>query len=296
MASPREMKLRIRSVKNISQVTRALEAVSAAKVRKAIQALTVTRAYAAKALQILHHVTGQPGHSKLHPLLTEHPNPQNALVIVMTSDRGLAGAYNTNIIRYVLNRFDKSRLPVKYITVGRKGRDLLLRMRKPVLADFSNLPAAPKFGTLSAIGRLAVDEFEKGEADEVYLVYTDFVSMARQVATVKKLLPLALDPIELVENFGESHKGAAGAYEYEPDQHGILDEMIPRFTALQVYQAVLESQASEHAARMIAMRNATDNAKELTAALQLAYNKVRQQNITNDILDIVGGANALAEN
>jgi F-type H+-transporting ATPase subunit gamma len=289
------MKLRIRSVKNISQVTRALEAVSAAKVRKAIQALTATRAYAAKALQVLHHVTGQPGHSKLHPLLTDRPKPQNALVIVMTSDRGLAGAYNTNIIRFVMNRFDKYHLPVKYISVGRKGRDLLLRLRKPILADFSNLPAAPKFGTVSTIGRLVVDEFESGATDEVHLIYTDFVSMAKQVATLKKLLPLVLAPEELVENFDHHHVGAAAAYDYEPGQSEILDEMVPRFTALQIYQAVLESQASEHAARMIAMRNATDNAKELVGALQLAYNKVRQQSITNDILDIVGGANALAK-
>jgi F-type H+-transporting ATPase subunit gamma len=296
MASSREMKLRIRSVKNISQVTRALEAVSAAKVRKAIQALTATRSYASKAWQVLTHVTGQPGYSKLHPLLTERPDPQKALVIVMTADRGLAGAYNTNVIRFVLGRFDKYPIPVKYITVGRKGRDLLLRMRKPVLADFSNLPSTPKFGAVSAIGRMVVDEFEKGEADEVYLVYTDFVSMSRQVATVKKLLPLSLDDKSgMVENFGHSQTGVSAAYEYEPGQHEILDEMVPRFTALQVYQAVLESQASEHAARMIAMRNATDNAKELVSALQLAYNKVRQQGITNDILDIVGGAEALSD-
>jgi len=297
MASPREMKLRIRSVKNISQVTRALEAVSAAKVRKAIQALTATRSYAAKAWQVLTHVTGQPGSNKLHPLLTERPVPKSALVIVITADRGLAGAYNTNIIRFVMNRFDKYHVPIRYITVGRKGRDLLLRLRKSILADFSNLPASPKFGIVSAIGRLAVNEFEKGDADEVYLVYTDFVSMAKQVAMVKKLLPLALNiNKDTVEPFGQDQANSTGAYEYEPGQHEILDEMVPRFTALQVYQAVLESQASEHAARMIAMRNATDNAKELTAELQLAYNKVRQQTITNDILDIVGGANALAEN
>jgi F-type H+-transporting ATPase subunit gamma len=296
MASSREMKLRIRSVKNISQVTRALEAVSAAKVRKAIQALTATRSYAAKAWQVLIHVTGQPGYSKLHPLLTDRPEPKNALVIVMTADRGLAGAYNTNIIRYVLSRFDKYPIPVKYITVGRKGRDLLLRLRKPVLADYSNLPANPKFGSISTIGRLAVDEFLNGNVDEVYLIYTDFVSMARQMTTVKKLLPLAIESTEgLVEQEFQNHSGIAAAYEYEPGQHEILDEMVPRFTALQVYQAVLESQASEHAARMIAMRNATDNAKELVGALQLAYNKVRQQGITNDILDIVGGAEALAE-
>ena len=295
MASAREMRLRIKSVKNISQVTRALEAVSAAKVRKAIQALGATRSYAAKAWQVLKHITNQPGSLNLHPLLTARANPQNALVIVMTADRGLAGAYNTNIIRYVLQRFDKYHLPVKYITVGRKGRDLLYRLRKPVLADFSNLPSAPKFSSLSAIGRLVVDDFIKGDVDEVYLVYTEFVSMARQVATVKQILPLDVTNREgLVRDFGEHHTGPAAAYEFEPDQKDILDEMIPRFTALQIYQAILESQASEHAARMVAMRNATDNAKELVGALQLAYNKVRQQAITNDILDIVGGAEALS--
>lgn len=294
MASAREMRLRIKSVKNISQVTRALEAVSAAKVRKAIQALAATRSYATKAWQVLTHITNQPGTGNLHPLLTARTNPKGALVIVMTADRGLAGAYNTNVIRFVLQRFDKYHIPVKYITVGRKGRDLLLRMRKPVIADFSNLPSAPKFSAVSAIGRLVVDDFIKGEVDEVFLIYTDFVSMARQVTNVKKLLPLEIGGGEgRVEDFGPHDSAPAAAYEFEPDQKEILDEMIPRFTALQVYQAVLESQASEHAARMVAMRNATDNAKELVGALQLAYNKVRQQAITNDILDIVGGAEAL---
>ena len=294
MASAREMRLRIKSVKNISQVTRALEAVSAAKVRKAVQAVTATRSYATKAWQVLTHVAAQPGRQSLHPLLTDRSNPKTALVIVITGDRGLAGAYNTNVIRYVAQRFDKYPLPVKYIAVGRKGRDLLFRRRKQVIADFSNLPAAPSFADVSAVGRLAVDEFMKGEADEVFLVYTDFINMARQVATMKKLLPLEFKSGEgRVEEF-ENKNGPSAAYEYEPDQREILDEIIPRFTALQVYQAVLESQASEHAARMIAMRNATDNAKELVSGLQLAYNKVRQQAITGDILDIVGGAEALA--
>lgn len=295
MASAREMRLRIKSVKNISQVTRALEAVSAAKVRKAIQAVTATRSYATKAWQVLTHVAAQPGRHSLHPLLTERPDPKNALVIVLTGDRGLAGAYNTNAIRFVGQHFDNYPLPVQYIAVGRKGRDLLMRRRKQVIADFSNLPAAPTFMDVSAIGRMAVDVFLKGEVDEVYLVYTDFVNMGRQITTMKKLLPLQVSGGEgLVEDFGQAKTGPAAAYEYEPDQREILDQIIPRFTALQVYQAVLESQASEHAARMVAMRNATDNAKELVGALQLAYNKVRQQAITNDILDIVGGAEALA--
>jgi F-type H+-transporting ATPase subunit gamma len=294
MASAREMRLRIKSVKNISQVTRALEAVSAAKVRKSVQAVTATRAYAGKAWQVLTHVAAQPGRQSLHPLLTVRPNPKAALVIAVTSDRGLAGAYNTNVIRFLAQQFDHYPRPVRYIAVGRKGCDLLIRRRKTLVADFSNLPAAPSFVDVSAIGRLAVEDFEKGEVDEVFLVYTDFINMARQATTMKKLLPLELDGGQHVVEI-EKHTGPAAAYEYEPDMREILDEIIPRFTALQVYQAILESQASEHAARMVAMHNATDNARDLAGAYELQYNKMRQQTITNDILDIVGGAEALAQ-
>lgn len=296
MASAREMRLRIKSVKNISQVTRALETVSASKVRKAINAVMATRSYATKAWQVLRHVAEQPGRDSLHPLLVKRSNVKNALVVVVTGDRGLAGAYNSNVIRFTAQKFDQYPVPVKYIAVGRKGRDLLFRRRKDVIADFSNLPAAPSFADVSAIGRMAVDEYNNGSVDEVFLVYTDFINMGRQVATVKKLLPLELEEEGRVQDFEHqpSSSGPTAAYEYEPDQRELLDQIIPRFTALQVYQAILESQASEHAARMIAMRNATDNAKELVSALQLVYNKVRQQTITNDILDIVGGAEALA--
>ncbi len=294
MASAREMRMRIRSVKNISQVTRALEAVSASKVRKAMAAVSATRAYASKAWQVLTHIARQPGRENLHPLLTHRSQVRNVLVLVVSGDRGLAGAYNTNVIRYVTQRFGHSETPVRYIAVGRKGRDMLMRRRRQVIAEFSNLPAAPSFADVSAIGRMAVDEFLKGEADEVYLIYTDFVNMARQEAVVKKLLPLEVgDEAGRVQDFAHQHLTAA--YIYEPTEREILDEIIPRFTALQVYQAILESLASEHAARMVAMRNATDNAIELVGDLQLQYNKARQQTITNDLLDIAGGAEALAK-
>ena len=288
------MRMRIRSVKNISQVTRALEAVSASKVRRAIQAVEATRPYATKAWQVLTHVAAQPGRDQLHPLLTERASINAALALIITSDRGLAGAYNTNIIRHTAQNFDNYKVPVKYIAVGRKGRDLLFRRRKQVLADFSNLPAAPTFADVSAIGRLVVDSFLNGEVDEVWLVYTNFYTMSRQMPQVQKLLPLELKAEREHVILDQTRKTSA-AYIYEPAEDEILDEIIPRFTALQVYQAILESQACEHAARMIAMRNATDNAHELVGALQLAYNKVRQQAITNDILDIVGGAEALAQ-
>jgi F-type H+-transporting ATPase subunit gamma len=294
MASAREMRLRIRSIKNISQVTRALEAVSASKVRKAVAAVTATRAYATKAWQILVHIASQPGKTSLHPLLARRPSVRNILVVVISGDRGLAGAYNSNVIRFVTQHFGQSKIPQRYIAVGRKGRDMLFRRGKQVIAEFSELPPAPSFSDVSAIGRLAVAEFLKGDVDEVQLVYTRFINMGRQEPVVKKLLPLEVgDDAGRVQDYSHSHLSAT--YIYEPAEEELLDEIIPRFTALQVYQAILESLASEHAARMVAMRNATDNAVELTSHLELEYNKVRQQTITSDLLDIVGGAEAMGK-
>jgi F-type H+-transporting ATPase subunit gamma len=293
MPNVREVRNRIRSVKNIAQVTRALQAVSASKVRRAQQAMLNTRPYATKAWQVLTHISTQPGRESLHPLLTRRSHIRNTMVLVVTGDRGLAGAYTTNVLRFTLQHFRNYNAPVSYIAVGRKGRDMLLRRGLSVIAEFSNLPAAPSFGDVSAIGRLAVDEYLQGRADEVFLIYTDFINMVRQVPTMKKLLPLEVQDEEgRVAAFEQAAAGSAGAYFYEPDQVTILDEIIPRFTALQVYQAILESLASEHAARMVAMKNATESATSLADALQLEYNKARQQAITNEILDIVGGAEA----
>ena len=294
MASAREMRMRIRSVKNISQVTRALEAVSASKVRKAVAAVTATRAYATKAWQVLTHIAMQPGRAVLHPLLARRPEIQNILVVAISGDRGLAGAYNTNVIRFISQNFDHYKVPVRYIAVGRKGRDLLMRRRKQVIAEFTNLPAAPSFADVSAIGHLAVDEFLKGNVDEVYLVYTDFINMGRQVPVIKKLLPLEVNA-EAGRVVEYAQVRLTAAYIYEPTEEELLDEIVPRFTALQVYQAIQESLASEHAARMVAMSNATENAIELVSHLQLEYNKARQQTITGDLLDIAGGAEALAK-
>jgi F-type H+-transporting ATPase subunit gamma len=294
MANTRDVRIRIRSVKNIAQVTRALQAVSASKVRKAMAAMLGTRPYATKAWQVLTHIAGQPGRATLHPLLTPRTVDRTELVVLLTGDRGLAGPYNSNIVRFALHKFESRDVPINYIAIGRKGRDMLLRRRKNVIAEFSNLPAAPTFADVSAIGRLAVDEFLSGSADRVFLVYTDFVNMMKQVPAIKQLLPLEIGAGEgRVIEFEQAQKVTA-AYIYEPGEEEILDEIVPRFTALQVYQAIMESLASEHAARMVAMKNATDSASELSSALQLEYNKARQQGITNEILDIVGGVEALA--
>jgi F-type H+-transporting ATPase subunit gamma len=296
MSSAREVRLRIRSIKNIAQLTRALQTVSASKVRRATAAMLNTRPYATKAWQVLTHIAGQPGRASLHPMLSSRAEVKNVLVVLLTSDRGLTGAYNTNILRFCLQRFNKYPIPVQYITVGRKGRDILLRLSKNILAEFSNLPAAPTFTDVSSIGRLVVDDFLSGKVDEVYLVYTDFISMMRQTPTLKKLLPLEFDSGEgRVADFRQSARGPAAAYIYEPGEQELLDEIIPRFTALQVYQAILESLASEHAARMVAMKNATDSASDLAGVLTLEYNKARQQSITSEMLDIAGGAEALAK-
>ncbi|MGD2159430.1 MAG: ATP synthase F1 subunit gamma [Anaerolineales bacterium] len=297
MSTAREVKQRIRSVKNIAQVTRALQAVSASKVQKAMQAMMKTRPYATKAWQVLTHVAAQPGRENLHPLLDKHEETKDILLILISGDRGLAGAYNTNVIRFALNNIKNYDTPVHLITVGRKGRDIMIRRGQKIFAEFSDLPDTPTFADISAIGRLAVDEFLAGNTDEVYLVYTDYVNMVTQNPAIKKLLPLEVDAGEgRVEDFGPAaHDGPQASYIYEPGRDEILDEIVPRFTALQVYQAVLESQASEHAARMVAMKNATDNATDLSAALQLEYNKARQFAITSEMLDIAGGAEALAK-
>lgn len=296
MSSAREMRMRIKSIKNLSQVTRALQTVSASKVRKSMLSMDATSAYAAKAMQVLIHLAEQPGHQMLHPLLAERDQINNSLCILITSDRGLAGSYNVNIVRHTLNFFDGFSTPVSYVAVGRKGRDMLLRRRKKVVADFSQIPTSPRFNDVSAIGWLAVDEFLDKEYDQVFVAYTQFESMITQTPTVRRILPLFVEKNEKKSDVVRSEtRRNPGVYSYEPGQSEILDEIVPRFTALQIYQSILVAQASENAARMMAMQNATENASELISILQLEYNKARQQSITNEMLDIAGGAEALAQ-
>ncbi|MEN6481579.1 MAG: ATP synthase F1 subunit gamma [Anaerolineaceae bacterium] len=295
MASARDMRIRIRSVKNLSQVTRALQTVSASKVRKSVQAVTATQPYSEKAWEVLIHLASQPGHKSLHPLLAPRDHVNNTLVILMTGDRGLAGSYNVNIVRHTLDFFNQSSSPVSYVTVGKKGRDMLIRRQHKVLAEFSGLSNVPKFIETSQIGYLAVDSFLNGEFDEVYIAYTQFISMLNHKVVVRKILPLdvAISNYENEEanvTLREQHS----VFIYEPGQTELLDEIVPRFTALQIYQAILSAQASENAARMMAMQNATENAIELVSLLQLEYNNIRQQSITNEMIDINGGVEALA--
>ena len=295
MATALEIKRRIRSVKNIAQVTGALEAVSASKVRKAQDRALATRAYAGAAFEIMGHLAQATGGIK-HALLDTRENIENVLIVLISSDRGLAGAYNTNIVRATI-QFEKERdLPYRYITVGRKGRDLMLRRGAQVAAEFSEIPDTPDIMLTTPITRAAVDDFMSGAVDEVYLAYTDFVNTLVQKTAIRRLLPL--QPTETgLEPSEDSHtekSGPTAGYTFEPGPEAILDEILPRFTELQLYQALLEAQASEHSARMVAMRNATENAHALVDDLTLTYNKARQLAITSEMLDIVGGAEALS--
>lgn len=288
MATTRAIQRRIRSVRNISQVTRAMQMVAASKMRRAQQATLASRAYADKARQILTYLAAQPGRSKLlHPLLDDRTPIKNRLLIVITSDRGLCGAYNMNVLRLAFEYLQRVPEPTKIITIGKRGRDAMARTRKNLIAEFIGLSEKPTALQITPIAKIAIEEFVTGQVDCVDIAYTRFINVLTQRPYLQPLLPFP--PPE------EPIGGAHAVYLYEPDAETILNALLPRLTELQIYQALLESVASEHSARMVAMQNATNNALELIDHLTLEMNKARQAAITKEMLDIVGGANALRE-
>jgi F-type H+-transporting ATPase subunit gamma len=288
MPTIRQIRQRIKSVRNISQVTRAMEMMSASKMRRAQLAVTSSRSYSEKAREVLTYVATEPGRSKnLHPLLEEREAIKAIAVLLFTADRGLAGAYNVNITRKTLDFMSQQKAPVKLITVGRRGRDLMRRLGKPIVADFSGMGDRPTLAQISALARATMDEFLQSRVDQVYVAYTDFVNVLRQIPSIRRILP--------IQEAEMKHEGPQAVYLYEPTAEEILAAVLPRFVEVQIYQALLEAIASEHAARMVAMRNATENANELIDGLTLLRNKVRQTAITKEMLDIAGGAEALRQ-
>jgi F-type H+-transporting ATPase subunit gamma len=299
LATERELNKRIKSIKNISQVTSALAAVSASKATKAQRQVEATRAYAGKAFEILNNLASQPGvGSTGHPLLTVRNEIKNAAFILITGDRGLAGAYNSNMVARAQEFLRVMTIPVQVITVGRKGRDLMIRRGFNVVATFDGMPDTPTIMDISPIAQIVTEDYLSGKVDEVFIGYTNFINLINREPTVTQLLPLRpldfegmalAEYIRGVDLTGVSER----VYSYEPGPAELLDNIVPRFTQLQIYQALLEALASEHSARMVAMNNATDNAGELIEILTLDRNKARQSSITSEILDIVGGAQAL---
>lgn len=258
--------------------------IAASKVRRAQQATLSSRAYAEKSWEILTFIAAQPGRSKvLHPLLEERANIESILLILITSDRGLCGAYNVNIIRAATEFAVRQNKPVRFVTIGRRGRSFAARFGKEIVAEFTGLSERPTILDVGPISKIAIDEFIAGRADEVYVAYTNFVNTLNQRPVTRCLLPIHAE---------ESREASNAVYLYEPDPETILASVLPRFTEMQIYQAILESVASEWAARMVAMRSATDNAHELIGDLTLAMNKARQAGITKEVLEIAGGAEA----
>jgi F-type H+-transporting ATPase subunit gamma len=287
MPSTREIRRRIRSVGNMQQITRAMEMVSAAKMRKAQQRVTASRPYTDQLRQIMSDLaTQQPDPEQLQqfPLLQKRP-VQNILLIVVTPDRGLTGALNTNILRRA-SRFilEEAGAPVQIIAVGKKARDYFVRTKQNVVAEFIGLGDNVTLDEVRPIADIAIDDFASGKVDAVYVVYADFVNTLIQRPEVTQILPVEPPP---------AHEGYAD-YIFEPTPQDVLNNLLPRYVEVQLYQTILEGLASEHSARMVAMRSASDNAKEIQDELTLSYNKARQAQITREVSEIAAGANALA--
>ncbi len=282
MASTREIRRRIRSVKNIAQVTKAMEAVSAAKMRKAQSQVLATRPYAQQAREVLSYIARLPNiENELNPLV------KRTGILLITADRGLAGGFNANVIRRAaafMRERRRAGIEVEVVTVGRKGRDWLLRYDPVVRAEFTGMPDSPTSYNIGPIARVLIDDFTQGHFDEVVMVYTDFVNTLRQEPVIQKLLPI--EP-------AEPSVTMAPEYIFEPSPEAVLSRVLYGLTEVQILQALYESIASEHSARMVAMRNATDAANELIDTLTLTYNKARQEGITSELMDIIGGAVAL---
>ncbi len=288
MATAREIRRRIRSVRNIGQVTRAMEAVAASKMRRAQERTLASRPYAERAWEILTYLASQRAGAGelLHPLV-ERREPSAIGMILITPDRGLCGGLPTNVIREAIHFIERQPAPVRLIAVGRKGRDFMMRYGADVYAEFSGLPDQPPLTEITPMARLGIDDFLSGTFDQLHLVYAHFVNTMVQRPVARQLLPIEPAVVE--------REGYAVEYIIEPDPQAVLGEVLEGFTVLQIYQAILDAQASEHSARMVAMRAATENAGALVEELTLNYNRARQEAITKELLDIAGGAEALAK-
>jgi F-type H+-transporting ATPase subunit gamma len=290
MTGTREVRRRIRSVKNIAKVTKAMETVAAAKMRKAQQQVLATRPYAAKSWEVLTYLARlRPIAAAEQPLLQQRDVRKVSLLLI-TADRGLAGAYNSSIIRRAalqVHQWEQVEgKQVSVVTIGRKGRDWMLRHGPPLRAEFTGLGDRPTSNDIAPVASVVIEDFINGQSDAVYLATTNFVNTLRQEPDIRQLLPIVPAVPEV---------SMAADYIFEPDPQTILGEVLRGITELQILQAVYEAIASEQSARMVAMRNATDAANDLIGELTLSYNKARQESITKELLDIVGGAAALGQ-
>ena len=280
MAGTQDIRRRIRSVRNMQQITKAMKMVSAAKLRKAQLKLIAARPYARQLQGVLERLAQAPV-DVTHPLLKKRP-VQKVVYVLITSDGGLCGGYNANLIRKTSGLIAEAQQPVKLVTVGRKGRDFFRRGKTEFLAEYTKLGDDPSYSQAKEIAQEVVRLYEQGEADEVYILYTEFVSAMTQRPSQIKLLPI------------DQPEGKQGKqYIFEPSAEDILNNLLPKYVETQIFRSLLEGKASEQGARMTAMSSATDNAKTMIDKLSLAMNRARQAAITTEISEIVSGAASL---
>jgi F-type H+-transporting ATPase subunit gamma len=295
MPSLKEIRGRIGSIRNIAQITRAMEMMSASRMRRAQEAILAARPYSDELRDVLSRV-GAAVDEEVDPLLARRPIRRVALV-VLTTDRGLAGALDSNtvrrVLRWITDRADEAAREgapapeVDVVTVGRKGRDGLRRAGVHIAAHFGHLGNRPAFSDVTPVARLVTQDFLEGKYDEIGVAYSTFITTLNQRPEVRTMLPVVQPEME------DAARVHNDEYLFEPSPEAVLHQLLPHYVAVDLYRAVLENNASEESARMVAMRNATDNANELIGDLTLVYNKTRQATITREMIEIASGAEAL---
>ena len=289
MPSTRDIRRRIKSVKNTAQITKAMQMVAASKMRKAQQAALAGRPYATLMNEVLGEVTGTNG--DFHDPLMEKREVKKRAVIVISTDKGLCGALNSNLMREAA-KFDKN--TTVYVTAGKKGSQFIARTKRNLAAEFT-YKDAPLFAEARAISKFARNLFLKKEVDQVDILFTNFISTLNQKPEVIPFLPVGeVKGVGTAVHHEEPLQKGSLEFIFEPGIHEVLGALLPHYLNFRVYQVLLEAKASEHSSRMVAMKNATDNAKQLIKDLTLEYNKLRQANITKELLEITSAAMAMS--
>ncbi len=287
MAGTKEIRTKIKSVQNTRKVTRALEMVSASKIRKAQDKMKASRPYSRLMRQVIGHVAKANTEYK-HPFLVERADIKRVGYVVISTDRGLCGGLNSTLFRKLLaeiREWQGKNVEVDIVAIGQKAAAFFKRLKVNLVGSVTHLGEKPQVSQLIGVMKVMLDAYSDGRVDRVYLCYNDFVNTMTQKASTDPLLPLpASDSLETSHDWD---------YIYEPSAQVVLDDVLTRYVESLVYQGVLENLASEHAARMVAMKSASDNATDLIGSLQLVYNKARQAAITQEISEIVGGAAAV---
>ena len=289
MANLKSIRKRIVSVKNTQKITKAMKMVAAARLRRAQQAITELRPYAVKTHEVLSSVASRAGDEEIHPLLARR-DVKKVLLVVLSSDRGLAGAFNANINKTGLRMWKELEAEgkeVSFAVIGRKGRDFFRRRDAKIEFDFTNVFEALNVAKAGEIGRAIVAEYKTDGFDQVLMIYNEFKSAISQNVVVESLVPIA------VSEGVATGEGTSVDFIYEPNKRALLDQLLPMYVEIEIFRALLESVASEHGARMTAMDNATKNASEMIGRLTLVYNRARQAAITTELMEIIGGAEAL---